>query len=171
MTTISIYRITNTINSRSYIGKTAHLAPRISKHMTGNGNRDIAQDIQTYGRSAFRYEVLLECAKEDADTMECSFISQYNTLVPHGYNNFFGTVPPADHMDKLRVASVAVTKGRKHNPDRVEKRANALRGRKHDPARVEKRASALRGRKIDPAIVAKSVAARKAKGGYGPRAS
>ena len=50
-----IYKITNTANGMSYIGKTTR-APeknRIKEHLSGSGNTLLSNDIETYGKDAF----------------------------------------------------------------------------------------------------------------------
>jgi len=42
--------------------------------------------IRLYGAEAFTVRVIAECEKADLDTLECSYISEYSTLFPTGYN-------------------------------------------------------------------------------------
>ena len=56
----SIYKITNTVNQKSYIGKTIHDAEktRIRQHLNGWGNKPIKKDIDEYGEDVFTFEIL-----------------------------------------------------------------------------------------------------------------
>ena len=85
----SIYKITNTVNGKSYIGQTIQDAvkTRIRDHLTGNGNRILKQAIEKYGQDAFVVEILHDSIlPEFLDTLEIEAIAKYNTLAPNGYN-------------------------------------------------------------------------------------
>ena len=58
----SIYKITNTVNGKSYIGQTIYDAEktRIRDHLTGKGNQLIKNAIEKYGKDAFTYEILYD---------------------------------------------------------------------------------------------------------------
>ena len=60
----SIYKITNTVNGKAYIGQTIHDAEktRIRDHLngTGNGSRLVRRAINKYGKDAFTYEILYD---------------------------------------------------------------------------------------------------------------
>ena len=57
-----VYKITNTVNQKHYIGISIHEPEtgRIRDHLSGNGNRILAKAIKKYGRDAFTYEILEE---------------------------------------------------------------------------------------------------------------
>ena len=85
----SIYKITNTVNGKSYIGKTIHDAEktRIRDHLAGRGNLLIARAIEKYGKSAFTYELLHDgIIPEFLDALEIEAIAKFDTIVPRGYN-------------------------------------------------------------------------------------
>lgn len=42
--------------------------------------------IRLYGAEAFTVRVIAECEKADLDTLECSYINEYSTMFPTGYN-------------------------------------------------------------------------------------
>ena len=84
-----IYKITNTVNNKSYIGISVYepTQGRIKKHLSGYGNRIIARAIKKYGRDAFTYEVLEENVFDEfLPDLEVAYIANFNTVVPHGYN-------------------------------------------------------------------------------------
>ena len=85
----SIYKITNTVNGKAYIGQTIHDAEktRIPRHFSGHGSALIDHAIKKYGRDAFTYEILHDCIiPEFLDTLEIEAIEKFNTIAPHGYN-------------------------------------------------------------------------------------
>ena len=83
---IGIYKITNLLNNKSYIGQSVHIHRRWQEHCNPNNKSQIAQAIQRYGKENFRFEVLEECAKTDLNKRENYWIEFYNTLAPNGYN-------------------------------------------------------------------------------------
>lgn len=55
-----VYRITNLINGKVYIGSTLHLDLRLRKHMGNRGQKVIGNAINKYGETNFNQEVLAE---------------------------------------------------------------------------------------------------------------
>ena len=87
----SIYKITNTVNSKAYIGQTIHDAvkTRIHHHLSGYGKTNdlVKRAVKKYGRDAFTYEILHDgIIPEFLDMLEIEAIAKFNTLAPNGYN-------------------------------------------------------------------------------------
>ena len=87
----SIYKITNTVNGKAYIGQTIHdaVTGRINDHLnrTANGSRLVKRAIEKYGKEAFTYEILHDgIIPEFLDTLEIEAIAKFNTIAPRGYN-------------------------------------------------------------------------------------
>lgn len=76
-----IYKITNTITGKTYIGQTTKTVPnRVSQHKkdSKNGTTYLANAIRKYGWDMFEVDVICECeSKEKLDEMECYYIKQY----------------------------------------------------------------------------------------------
>jgi len=87
-----IYKITNTINSKAYIGVTKRndAIQRYKQHIYaiyyGNGCPLLGDAVKKYGKEAFKFEVIIICFNEDIYKYEQSYINKYNTMVPNGYN-------------------------------------------------------------------------------------
>lgn len=81
---IGIYKITNKINGKSYIGQSIHCGKRLDEHY--KGNQFIDQIIQLEGIQNFTFEILKVVAKEELSLWEDYFIIKYNALFPNGYN-------------------------------------------------------------------------------------
>ena len=84
-----VYKITNTINNKAYIGISVHepTQGRIKEHLAGRGNRIIANAVKKYGKDAFTYEILeANVFDEFLPDLEVAYIANYNTVAPHGYN-------------------------------------------------------------------------------------
>ena len=85
----SIYKITNTVNGKAYIGKTTRDAvkTRIRDHLTGKGSQPVKDAIEKYGQDAFTFEILHDgIIPEFLDDLEKEVIAKFNTVSPHGYN-------------------------------------------------------------------------------------
>lgn len=81
-----IYKITNLINNKSYIGQTNNFQGRMWCHNNRN-TLLIDKAIQKYGAQNFKYEILFSNVDvKDIDQKEQECILEYNTLAPHGYN-------------------------------------------------------------------------------------
>ena len=148
----SIYRITNSVNGKAYIGQTRHDAEktRISKHFTGNGNRIIKRAIEKYGKENFTYEILHDgIIPEFLDTLEKEAIEEFNTLAPHGYNLTTGGEGGSRSKETCRKISKA-REGKKRAPFSEEHRRNiseAKKGKKRAPFSEEHRRNISEGKK------------------------
>lgn len=84
----AIYKITNLINSKIYIGQTIHPEKRWWEHCqrarTQYDNYPIHLAISKYGEENFSFEILEWT--EDYDNRENILIKEFNSLVPNGYN-------------------------------------------------------------------------------------
>ena len=87
-----IYKITNTVNGKCYIGVTTETNPnrRWTNHKShnrqGNGCPFLMKAFKKYGEESFKFEVLIICFDEDVFKFEPYYIKKYNTLSPNGYN-------------------------------------------------------------------------------------
>lgn len=87
---IGIYKITNIINNKSYIGQSINIEKRFEQHIN-NGSKYsyIDRSIKKHGADNFTFEILITCAKEDLDKEETKFIKLYGTY-KDGYNLTWG---------------------------------------------------------------------------------
>ena len=83
---IGIYRITNKINGKSYIGQSIHIERRWEEHCKPSSSSLISKAIHKYGKINFLFEILEECQIEDLDLLEQYWIKKENTISPFGYN-------------------------------------------------------------------------------------
>lgn len=84
---IGIYKITNKINNKSYIGQSTNIQRRINEHRWANENSRIPfhKAIDKYGWDNFQVEILEECNLEDLNERESYWIQFYNSY-GEGYN-------------------------------------------------------------------------------------
>ena len=83
---MGIYKITNLINGKSYIGQSVHIERRWTEHCLPSATSLIARKIKEYGKENFSFEIIEECTSEELDQKEEYYIHFYNSLVPNGYN-------------------------------------------------------------------------------------
>ena len=83
---IGIYKITNLINGKCYIGQSVHIERRFSEHCRPSSTSVIAKAIQKYGKENFSFKVLEECDLESLNYKEQYWIKHFNSLIPNGYN-------------------------------------------------------------------------------------
>ncbi len=82
-----IYKLTNRITGKSYVGQTKDLQTRLSGHKCCAGNcRYLHNAIRKYGWENFVCEVLERCTEADVWAAEGRHIVLQNTLAPNGYN-------------------------------------------------------------------------------------
>jgi group I intron endonuclease len=81
---VGIYRITNLVNGKTYIGQSIDIKRRFCDHrcISHESNIHLKRALKKYGKDNFRYEVLEECDISELDEKEIYYIS---TLKPE-YN-------------------------------------------------------------------------------------
>lgn len=84
-----IYRITNMVNGKMYVGQTTRsLSQRWREHCSNSsGCTYLHNAITKYGKENFKVEQIdIALDQEELDYKERQYIMCYNTLVPNGYN-------------------------------------------------------------------------------------
>lgn len=90
-----IYKITNKVNNRIYVGQTIHpLLYRWKNHIRAanrGSNIYFHKAIRKYGKENFIIEELTKASsKEELNLLEIEYIKKYNSLAPNGYNTSTG---------------------------------------------------------------------------------
>ncbi len=113
-----IYKITNLINNKSYIGQTRYsLVKRFNEHCAKAGyNSLIKKAILKYGRENFKIEELAKAnSLEELNTLECSFIQQNDSLIPKGYN-IASSHEPFTSCERTKQHNEKIGKALKNKP-------------------------------------------------------
>lgn len=165
-----VYRVTNILNGKQYIGITEkHVEKRWRQHVYkafhNPGGSSFLRAIKKYGAQSFVVETLLRCemTRAGAGIIEMTLIAGMNTMVPNGYNigrggdgggahwigrkHFAETIAKMQqaHRDrKLSGQNLAVWTGRKHKPESIERMRIAQKGHISTPERNAKIAATLR---------------------------
>lgn len=87
-----LYKITNNINGKVYIGQTIDYKKRWTAHCTVKEGKDslITKAIQKYGQDNFDFKVLAILEDHMIDEAEIKAIEIYKSVVPEGYNISLG---------------------------------------------------------------------------------
>jgi group I intron endonuclease len=125
-----IYKITNIINNKSYIGLTKrNPKERWWEHSKPSRNKvsALTNAINKYGKENFKFEVIYET--ENPNLMERYFIRLNNTISPNGYNLTFGGENPVfteeeciRRSERRKKQAAPVQKGSIQNDEWVKKR-------------------------------------------------
>ena len=89
VTQLHIYVISNSNNSKRYMGQSRNPKQRFRQHMSKPNSR-MRQDVhaaQPNPADTFHLQVLASTtSKSFADSLEAKYIAEYNTVGPGGYN-------------------------------------------------------------------------------------
>lgn len=117
-----IYKITNTLNGKFYVGKTKQkLEKRMAQHRyeSKKGSIGLGAAIRKYGWENFTVEVLEVCPDEKLSEREIFFIAELDCKSPKGYNltdGGEGLVNPSDETRAKMSANHPDVSGEK-NPN------------------------------------------------------
>lgn len=82
-----IYKFTNKINGKSYIGQSVDIKRRYKEHKSKrNENTLFHEAIEEYGFDNFDFSIIEVCNIDELNYKEIFYIKEYNTLFPNGYN-------------------------------------------------------------------------------------
>jgi group I intron endonuclease len=104
-----IYKYTNLINGKIYVGKTKNLNRRVKEHKNQNDDcKYFNNALKRYGIQSFDIEILCEIDSfEEASKLEGQYIVQLNCLAPNGYNLTLDTNQGREfHVTTKRLMSV-----------------------------------------------------------------
>ena len=114
-----IYKVTNLINGKSYIGQTiTSLRNRWNKHCSVNsGCPALGEAIKKYGKENFTVEEIGGAnSLSELNYQEWLLIYKFNSLVPNGYN--------------ISVGGAKGFGGLKHSEETKQKMSNSAKGKK-----------------------------------------
>jgi group I intron endonuclease len=127
-----IYKITNTISGKCYIGETKQESPELrwKEHLRNfkndKGCPALRDAIKKYGLNKFKFEVIIICFDKDRFKYEIEYIKKFNSQVPNGYNILPGGIGGAGFQGKKHTKETIqkiIEKGqrfREENPNHYE---------------------------------------------------
>ena len=140
---IGVYKITNIINNKCYIGSSITLHERILKHksllLSGKHHSSkLQRSYNKYGIENFKYEILENCNKEETIGREQYWMDLYNP-----------------ELNILKIAGSCL--GCKRNPEGREKRRLIRLGMKHTQEAKDKMSKTRTGVKRSKESIQKMI--------------
>ena len=168
-----IYKITNVVNGKVYIGQSINIKARWKDHIN-TLNRNVSHSVllqrawNKYKENSFTFEILELCTEDMLDEVETKYIELYDAC-NNGYN-----IEPGGNSNKyladstkqkLREASI----GRRHSNETKQKmsrsktgRNNGMYGKSHSEESKRKMSESKKGRPGHPSSEKQKEAARRA---------
>ena len=125
-----IYKVTNLINGKSYIGQTTNFRKRLSDyrniHKKVNLTQPIALDIRYYGTDNFTIEIVKLCNPDKLSKYERKYIDKFKTENPkYGYN-IFSNINSSQNNEESRKKKSISHIGLKETSDTKRKKSNSI---------------------------------------------
>lgn len=143
-----VYKATNTINNKIYVGATKDLKRRIREHKSHSkhGGNKFYDAICMYGFENFTFEVLYESDnKEDIFEKEIYYINKLNSLNDEvGYNQANGGIGGKTHDVSGNKNPMC---GRQLTEEQKQQISEKLKGRKDSEETRLKKSIAMKGKK------------------------
>ena len=105
-----IYKITNMVNSKCYIGQSVNCIRRLNIHKwelekNKHFNVYLQKAWNKYNKDNFKFEVIFLCNRQDLDNHEIFFIDYFNSYGKQGYNQCEGgkTNYGFEHTEETRL--------------------------------------------------------------------
>lgn len=107
---IGIYKITNKINGKSYIGQSINIERRFREHkyISSETNQSLIKAYKKYGRENFEFEMLEKCTLENLNQREMFYIK---TLKPQ-YNRTSGGDGSPKHIVSEKTRKILSQKAK-----------------------------------------------------------
>jgi group I intron endonuclease len=134
-----VYRITNIINNKFYIGSTKHFATRKREHIYAlnkkiHRNNYLQKAWNKYGQDSFKFEILEEnIAQENLLIREQYYLDNLKSYIREiGYNinptagSNLGFKMPKSAIEKIRLANT----GKRHSEETRKKISEVQKGKK-----------------------------------------
>lgn len=162
-----IYKITNLINNKVYIGQASDVSKRWSDHRRAYKLNKPTQIIHhafiKYGLDNFQFEIISCCKnQEDANDTETTLVSQYDSYISkNGYNatNGGANAPKTEEWrQKMRERHASRTEEEKlawknklseATHKQIEERGHPAQGTKRNEEQIERLVVALKNRNIE----------------------
>ena len=131
-----IYKSTNKINNKCYIGQTVNFKNRKYRHEYDSTKKStvyFTRAIAKYGINNFEWEILVECPVEDLNAQEIYWIKYWESFGKKGYN--------------LTISGKS-SSGYKQTKEHIQNNINTRLGKKQSDKTKEKMRIAQTGKKL-----------------------
>lgn len=170
MKTVGIYKITNILDEKIYIGQTVNYRKRRTSHLSslkkGNHhNEHLQRAFDKYGESTFEIELIKECTAEELDEMEKYYIKELDACNhDKGYNMMYGGQAYRNFTKEVRRKMSIARKGKKFSDEHRKNLSLAQKGKTISQASIDKSKATRKklkvhwGEKNPNALISDSVA-------------
>jgi len=137
-----VYKLTNTVTGKFYIGSTFNLKSRMKYHRFShnrNPNKELGADIDKYGWDAFSIDVLEVCTRENVRERERFYIESMNA-VEFGYNQTKATT----YQDWMRNYNAEMWKNEEYRKRRSEQSSAVQKKRLENPEYLQTKSQQLK---------------------------
>lgn len=137
-----VYKLTNTITGKFYVGSTFNFHSRMKYHRYShqrNPNKELGSDIEKYGWDAFSAEIIEVCTRDNVRERERFYIESLNA-VEVGYNQTYATTykdwmtnynktmwHDPEYRKRRSEASSEIQKQRLKNPEYLKEKSDQLK--------------------------------------------
>ena len=139
-----VYKITNTLNGKVYIGQTVDYRKRKVGHFSylrrnAHRNSYLQKSFNKYGESSFKMEIIKECAVDELDKLEIYYMRKYNSIDKTlGYNMVIGGNTNKSFPDYIRQKMSRSQKGRIISEEHRKRIGKWHKGKTISPKDIEK---------------------------------
>lgn len=139
-----VYKITNALNGKVYIGQTVDYRKRKVGHFSylrrnAHRNRYLQKSFNKYGESSFKMEIIKECAVDELDKLEIYYMRKYNSIDKTlGYNMVIGGNTNKSFPDYIRQKMSRSQKGRIISEEHRKRIGKWHKGKTISPKDIEK---------------------------------
>ena len=101
-----IYKITNIVNGKVYIGQAKDIEIRWKEHITHSKTRKqiLYNAMRKHGIENFNFEILMLCEEELLDLMEIYYIKQYNSYIGWENNNGYNMTTGGSGVRRIVIS-------------------------------------------------------------------
>jgi len=153
-----VYKITNLINGKVYVGSATNLRDRKTTHLWQlkkgtHCNRYLQMAYNKYGWNNFEFSILEKCRIEDCVIIEQFYIDSLNVTNRNiGYNICpnAGSALGRKHTEETKNKIAKSNEGRKMTKEHIEILRQANLGKKHTLESRQKISIGNRGKKMSP---------------------
>jgi group I intron endonuclease len=148
-----IYKITNTINQKVYIGSAVDLERREKQHFKCSHNFPLRRAMKKYGAENFQFDILVLCQPDDLTFVEQDQLDYWKKV--KGWKNMYNICPtagsslgmkfgPRSKETKQKLSEAH--KGKQFSEDHKRKLSEAHKGKQHTEAAKQKMSEARKGK-------------------------
>lgn len=144
MKIVGIYKITNTINGKVYIGQTVNYEKRKKNHKNyllnnKHCNSHLQRAFNKYGLNSFKMELIQQCEIDELDDLEKFYIKKYDCCdEKHGYNMMYGGQKYRKFTPEVREKMSRARKGKKLSEEHKRKISLANKNKVMSKEAIEK---------------------------------